>query len=347
MRGANSHASIYSFVQAKDTQSKMGMSDVSKSPNMEDPNSVPAVATDAAATRSKGPTQGGPPQPKGGPPSPTWTGKILEAAFEIVFKLLYIGDDSGIKDSSKNLRVLWTRALLNNLGKIDDPVANELLPRKSRFVVGKLMANLLWKPLVLKKLDWIITRTQFIDSQLDEFVRETKNCATKRQVILLGSGYDTRSMRYTQSNINFYEVDIPEVISKKSVVTKKYLNKSAPSACVRFVPLNLNEVLTKNKNIVQVLETEGFQPELPTILICEAVLFYLIPGAAQKLISDLFSLNANRYCITDNLSKLGVTPGPPVPTPRQKCEAWLEESGKELVAHDSIWGGAIHFVGIK
>lgn len=337
----SSHASIRPYVQ-----SKMDMSDESKSLNMGDPASVPTAAN--TANTAKGSAQGGPPQPKGGPPEVKWTGKILESAFEIVFKLLYLGDDSGIQDSSKNLRVLWTRALLNSLGKINDNIAGDLLPSKTRFVVGKLLANLFWKRTpVVKQLDWIVSRTQFIDSQLEEFIKETTNCASNRQVILIGSGYDTRSLRYAQSNIDFYEVDIPEVISKKSVVTKQYLDKSASSASVRFVPLDLNEVLTRNKSIVQELEIEGFQSDLPTIVICEAVLFYLIPGAVQKLISDLFSLNANRYCITDNLTKVGVTPGPPVPTPRQKCEAWVKQSGKELVAHDSIWGGAIHFVGIK
>jgi len=306
-------------------------------------------------SQTGGPPQskGGPPQAKGGPPQakggpPPFIMKVLDIAFEIVFKLLYFTDDSGIRDSSKNLRVLWTRALLNSLGNVDDPIASELLPRKTRFVVGKMLANLLWKRTpAVKKLDWIVDRTKFIDSQLDEFIQETINCASNRQVILIGSGYDTRSLRYAQSNIDFYEVDIPEVISKKSVLTRQYIDKSASSASVRFVPLDLNEVITKNKSIVKVLEAEGFQNDFPTMVISEAVLFYLIPEAVQKLISDLFKLNAYRYCITDNLSKVGVAPGPPVPTPREKCEAWVKKNGKELVAHDSIWGGAIHFVGIK
>ena len=173
------------------------------------------------------------------------------------------------------------------MGSIDDRIASELLPRKTRFVVGETLANLVWKGTpAVKKLDWIVDRTKFIDSQLDEFIEETINCASKRQVVLIGSGYDTRSLRYAESSIDFYEIDIPEVISKKSVLIRQYLDKSASSASVRFVPLDLNEVLTKNKNIVQVLEAEGFQSDLPTMVISEAVLFYLIPEAVQKLISD-------------------------------------------------------------
>ena len=124
-------------------------------------------------------------------------------------------------------------------------------------------------------------------------------------------------------------------------MTRQYLDKSAISASVRFITLDLNELLTRNKNIVQELEIERFQSKLSTIVICEAILFYLIPGAVQKLVSNLFSLNAYRYCITNTRTSSAVA------TSRQKCEAWVKKIGKELVSHDSIWDRAIHFVGIK
>ena len=259
---------------------------------------------------------GGPPQSKGGPPEQTRAQKLLEAAFEVGFKLLYLGDDSGIQDSSKNLRVLWTRSLLNSLGKIDDPIASELLPRKTRWVVGQRVAKLAWKDSpAVEKLDWIVNRTQFIDSQLDEFLEETKDSPANRQIVLLGAGYDTRSLRYSKSNLDIFEVDIPEVILMKSKMVEQYMAQSPKDGKITFVPLDLNEILTKNKDIVQVLKNQGLREDLPTMIICEAVLFYLIPGAAQKMVSELFNLNADRYCFTDNLAKLGVAPGPPVPTP--------------------------------
>ena len=60
-----------------------------------------------------GPPQGGPPQGGptggGGPPPQTTAQKLLEKGLDIAFNFLYIGDDIGLQDSSKNLRVLWTR----------------------------------------------------------------------------------------------------------------------------------------------------------------------------------------------------------------------------------------------
>ena len=86
---------------------------------------------------------------------------------------------------------------------------------------------------------------------------------------------------------------------------------------------------------------------VPTLVICEAVLFYLAPPAAVGLVDELFSLPKTTFCITDNLAKLGVAPGPPVPSAKEKCTTWLQGAGKELVEHDAIWGGAIHFVKAK
>ena len=52
------------------------------------------------------------------PPPQTPAQKVLEKGFDLAFKLLYVGDESGIRDSSKNLRVLWTRAFLANSGYV-------------------------------------------------------------------------------------------------------------------------------------------------------------------------------------------------------------------------------------
>lgn len=299
------------------------------------------------------PQAGGPPPPAGGPGGPppqTTAQKVLEVALEIAFKLLYLGDDSGVKDSSKNLRVLWTRALLNSLGRIKDPIASELLPRRTRWIVGNTMAKKVWKGTpVVEKLDWIVNRTKFIDQQLEEFLTDYgTSYGTKRQAILLGSGYDTRSLRYARYDLDVYEVDIPDVIAMKSKMVERFLQGSQREESINFVPLDLNEVLTRNRSLVDEVRAAGFRDDVPTIVICEAVFFYLIPGAVQKVSEELFQLtNAKRYCITDNLAKVGVAPGPPVPSPREKCERWIQDNGKELIAHDSIWGGAIHFVGAK
>ena len=244
------------------------------------------------------------------------------------------------------------------MGKIDDPIAFELLPKKSRWV-----ANLAAKFLpdsVIEKLDWIVQRTNFIDGQLKSFLEDTdKDAAEGRQVLVLGSGYDTRCLRYGNlPDLGFYCVDLPTVASNCDRIIDRYRRdysnngRSSIPKAPTFVPLDLNDVGTKT-SILETLSGSGFVTDgsVPTLVLCEAVLFYLRPDAAQSITGELFSSlpASTRYCLTDNLSKVGVVPGggpdgPPPIAARSRCEAWLARNDKELIDHDSIWGGAIHFV---
>ena len=61
-------------------------------------------------------------------------GYATDAVTGALFDLLHFGDASGIEDSSKNLRVLWARALLDDAGELEDKVAHNLLPKLTRDV---------------------------------------------------------------------------------------------------------------------------------------------------------------------------------------------------------------------
>jgi len=307
----------------------------------------------------RGPPGGGP--PGGGPPPQTKAQKLLEQGLEVAFKLLYLGDEVGLKDSSKNLRVLWTRSILNRLEKIDDPIAFDLLPKKSRWVAN-VAAEYLPKS-IIEKLDWIVQRTDFIDGQLKSFLEDTESTSGERQVLVLGSGYDTRCLRYGDlPGLSFYCVDLPSVASNFGKVVERYQmdidasgSKGVPKTPT-FIPQDLNEIGGEEgkKSLLETLSNAGFVTDgsVPTMVLCEAVLFYLTPASAQHITSELFSLRQSRYCLTDNLSKVGVIPGggpegPPPIAARARCEKWLSSQNKDLVDHDSIWGGAIHFVGAR
>ena len=210
---------------------------------------------------------------------------------------------------------------------------------------------------VLEKLDWIVQRTDFIDGQLQSFLKDTENNGAPRQVLVLGSGYDTRCLRYGNlPGLNFYCVDLPDVASNSEKVIARYradIGTNPPDAPT-FIPLDLNTIGSEGKSILETLSKVGFVTDgsIPTMVLCEAVLFYLTPDAAQSITSELFSLQQSRYCLTDNLSKVGVIPGggpegPPPIAARARCESWLTRNDKDLVDHDSIWGGAIHFVGAR
>ncbi len=248
---------------------------------------------------------------------------------------------------------------MNKLGKIDDPIAFELLPKKTRWVAN-VAANLL-PDSIIEKLDWIVKRTDFIDGQLQSFLKDTQEME-KKQVLVLGSGYDTRCLRYgSLPGLDFYCVDLPSVASNCGKIIERYQQDVQELSGVipktpTFVSLDLNSVGSEegNVSILETLSEQGFVTDgsIPTMVLCEAVLFYLSPPSAQCITSELFSLNQSRYCLTDNLSKVGVIPGggpegPPPIAARARCQKWLSSQNKDLVDHDSIWGGAIHFVGAR
>ena len=184
-----------------------------------------------------GPPGGGP--PKGGPPPRTAAQQFVDKVFETVFPLLYAFEPYGMLDSEKNLRVLWVRALLAASGKLDDEVAKELLPSATRWVVGPALAPL-WAP-ALPKLDWIKQRTEFIDAVVTDFVRALPE-GERAQAVLIGSGYDTRALRYRSAPLDFYEVDLPEVLVVKKAMCEGFAGPEAAAvAAERSLGVDLNK----------------------------------------------------------------------------------------------------------
>ena len=81
---------------------------------------------------------------------------VTDGLSGVAFAALHAFDDCGVQDAAKNLRVLWTRALLSNNGVLNDDVAYDLLPESTRGIVGE--GGGLWEGL-LPFCDWIRART--------------------------------------------------------------------------------------------------------------------------------------------------------------------------------------------
>ena len=257
--------------------------------------------------------KGGPP---GGPPKKQKdeTNPLVDAAVDALFSLLYLGDDSGAADSSKNLRVLWTRAVLSGRGIIDDPQAFEWLPTNTRWLVSPENAKLLPESLI-EKLEWIGSRTRFLDQAVDAFLAEHAD----PQVVVVGAGYDTRCARYG-GRAKFFEVDLPSAVEAK----KRILAKRSPSITVEHLPLNLEDLKAGPSLPERLATSTSFDPQKPTLYVFEAVLFYLSPPACSALLDAALTQGA-RVALTDSLTKLGVAPRGPAPPPNKAaCAEGLE-----------------------
>mmetsp|Transcript_3185 Transcript_3185/g.8791 ORF Transcript_3185/g.8791 Transcript_3185/m.8791 type:complete len:312 (+) Transcript_3185:418-1353(+) len=210
-------------------------------------------------------------------------GIVSDTVTGIIFNLLHAFDECDIKDSSKNLRVLWVRALLNYRGKIQDSVAQELLPKTTRGLVTSEWGASLLDP-ILKFAEWIQARTEFIDEALDNFLSspactDAEGTDLECNVVLFGAGYDTRALRYRHRHsgmINFVEVDLPEVVEGKSKLYQQFRRTNDPEWSMsdrhNLVPFDLNDCGGQNPtSLIQTLRKEAnLKENVPTLMVWEA-----------------------------------------------------------------------------
>ena len=112
----------------------------------------------------------------------------------------------------------------------------------------------------------------------------------RMQVVVLGSGLDSRPWRLPlPAHVAWYEVDWPDCISGKQArladigaatshgqAAAKYPLKPASWA---GVPTDLAQ-----PGFVEDLEAAGFSTALPSVFLCEGLLYYLQPGQVDGLL---------------------------------------------------------------
>jgi methyltransferase (TIGR00027 family) len=140
-----------------------------------------------------------------------------------------------------------------------------------------------WKPL----LAWVdlfysrgVVRTRYIDDHLLEAVADRAHRC--RQVVLLGSGLDTRAFRLPwPDGVRVFEVDTPSVFAfKEQVLSAAGVDTVAPSRCVRTViEADLREDWAAR------LDEAPFDRTVPTAWVAEGVLPYLTQAEARHLMT--------------------------------------------------------------
>mmetsp|Transcript_23069 Transcript_23069/g.91489 ORF Transcript_23069/g.91489 Transcript_23069/m.91489 type:complete len:987 (+) Transcript_23069:73-3033(+) len=271
-------------------------------------------------------------------------GLAVDAVFSGLFWLLHLIDDAELRDSSKNLRVLWARAVLHAAGELEDPVAYELLPPATRGVAKRLT-------FAAKFGEFVTTRTQFADRAVDAFAKASTSHVTKR-VVVLGAGFDTRAARFQlarrdntddRAELEFIEVDAPDVAAAKRRLwaTRPFLRRLARTPL--FVGFDLNACAGDADALRRaVLEQTGVDlgDGTPAMCVSEAVLFYVDADARRSLVLDhvLGSGIYDAVAVTDSLKPMLASPF------RHDAARLFAAKGFEVVRHASRWGGAVHYV---
>ena len=118
-------------------------------------------------------------------------------------------------------------------------------------------------------------RTRYLDDRLDEQL--AKGC---RQVVILGSGLDTRAVRKRAPGVAYFEIDDPSTISFKQA----RLAERGFDAPIKFIAANYVA-----SGVVPLLEANGFDCDLPSFFIWEGNTMYLTEIDVAKVLSDLRS----------------------------------------------------------
>jgi methyltransferase (TIGR00027 family) len=116
-------------------------------------------------------------------------------------------------------------------------------------------------------------RTRYLDDRLDGQL--ANGC---RQVVILGSGLDTRAVRKRAPGVAYFEIDDSRTLSFK----RTRLAERGIDAPIKFIAGNYVA-----SGVVPLLEANGFDSDLPSFFIWEGNTMYLTEPAVIKVLGDL------------------------------------------------------------
>jgi hypothetical protein len=249
--------------------------------------------------------------------APKWIWRWVWNNHSKLLPLLHRTDQCSAKNTFVNLAVLWWKAISGNrIGSAtyDNGVAYNFLPDISRWIVAFpfcfLYPNLHHQNVAL--------RTVYLDDVLKLELEEIKTRSDRenalRVIIVLGAGFDTRSLRYLQSydDVSWHEIDLPEVIHQKMCMFERFRRrKNYQKNLPTLHGVDLNNI----SELQQILQNEIFEQCLNkldhdgdmslgnrihhVIFLTEASLMYLEETNVIPLI-NLCLEQSKLYC--DNMS---------------------------------------------
>lgn len=116
-------------------------------------------------------------------------------------------------------------------------------------------------------------RTRYYDDRLGEQIAQ--GC---RQVVILGSGLDTRAVRKSAPGVSYFEIDDSATLELK----KARYAANGMDAPVTFIPGNYVAA-----GVLPLLESNGFDVDLPSFFIWEGNTMYLTRPDVMKVLTDL------------------------------------------------------------
>jgi methyltransferase (TIGR00027 family) len=123
---------------------------------------------------------------------------------------------------------------------------------------------------------YLIARTRFFDRAVVEAV--ARGCP---QVVVVGAGYDGRSLRYAAPAVRWFELDHPATLADKAARLAR-LGVTSPATTAVAADFSVDDV-------GEALAAAGHDAGLASLFICEGVTPYLSRGAVIRVLAWLRS----------------------------------------------------------
>jgi methyltransferase (TIGR00027 family) len=209
------------------------------------------------------------------------------------------------KPSATALTVAFCRALAAKEDRPElkgpDYIAEIFLNVEAKALLGKgdtrawAIQNLVTPPLY----GYFLARTAYIDSVFAHSCREGIP-----QIVFLGAGYDTRSIRYRDyiKNTKIYELDIPTT-QKRKIDCLCEAGLKAPET-LTYVPINFEK-----ENILDVLLKSGYDPTIQSLFIWEGVMYYLTKSSVESILKFIAEQSGSKSricfdCLNEELQSV-------------------------------------------
>ncbi len=168
----------------------------------------------------------------------------------------------------------------NHYLKSDDYIAPLLLPRILQFLLKFRLINIRW-PIFPKGIyEYVIARTKYIDDKVISAMEEGIE-----QIVLPGAGYDTRAIRFSDSNprVKFFELEVETTLTAKiNQYNKRGIPRPGNSI---FIPIDFM-IETMDEKLLEY----GFNPCKKSLFLLEGLIMYLDQAAVEDLLSRINQL---------------------------------------------------------
>lgn len=129
-------------------------------------------------------------------------------------------------------------------------------------------------PIGQRLRDWLAARTAFFDDVTLSAINDGI-----RQVVIVGAGYDGRSLRFRHPDVRYFEVDHPATQPDKIHRLRKIGIAEDPAV---YVPHDLNF-----EGLPAALAASGHDAGSASLFICEGLVLYLERPIIERLFTEL------------------------------------------------------------